>query len=263
MFSKIIKSFLGLLGIRVVRDSKYLSLVKLVERHRKILSILEMTISPDSRTKLLELLPKSNSQTGQDLFALVCNNFKRNGFYIEIGATDGVRISNTLILAKEYAWTGILCEPSLFWKESLIQNRSESRIETKCCWNQSGVFLDFLESNEKELSTISRFSSSDNYKKIRKRGSKYKVETISMLDMLLQNQAPKIVDFLSIDTEGSEFWILKDFPFNEYRFNCVVVEHNFGKHKSDILKLFTDAGYSQVCEDVSAQDFWFVPRTLL
>jgi Methyltransferase FkbM domain len=38
--------------------------------------------------------------------------------------------------------------------------------------------------------------------------------------------APKEVDLLSVDTEGSEFDILQAFPFDEYNFGFVCVEHH-------------------------------------
>lgn len=259
MIVKALKRFLKFYNIRLVRNDSFQTMANLMDRHRKEISVIEMTDNLQSRKLLLDLLPNSKSQTGQDLFALLKNNFKLGGYYVEIGATDGVGISNTLILAQEFQWSGILCEPSSFWREGLLKNRPESRIDTRCCWNTTGDFLEFLESDEKELSTIESFSSSDSYRKIRKRGHSYMVETISLEDLLLQNKAPMIIDFLSIDTEGSEFSILRDFPFDKYKFNCVVIEHNFGPHKSDILDIFLRAGYLPICESVSAQDFWFIP----
>lgn len=224
----------------------------------KTLSICELTEDLYSRKRLLELLTKSNSQIGQDLFALVSSNFKLGGYYVEIGATDGVGISNTLLLAREFEWNGILCEPSHFWKQDLLTNRPESEIDTRCCWSTSGTFVEFFESDEKELSTIYEFKSLDRYRKERRQGKKYVVETVSLEDLLIQNNAPKVVDFLSIDTEGSEFLILKNFPFDKYIFKSVVVEHNFGNNMNEIQNIFTEAGYSQVCENVSSQDFWFI-----
>jgi hypothetical protein len=38
--------------------------------------------------------------------------------------------------------------------------------------------------------------------------------------------APKIIDYLSLDVEGHEFEILKNFPFEEYKIRCITVEHN-------------------------------------
>ncbi len=258
---RLINSLLTHFDVRIVRNSRFKPAADLLQRYRKEIVIMEMTQNPKMRSILLNLLNKSNSQTGQDLMALLLNDFKSDGYFVEIGATDGVGISNTLILAVEYQWKGILCEPGSFWKKDLIKNRPESIIETRCCWNKSGEFLEFLESDEKELSTIEKFSSSDNYRKIRKRGHKYIVETVSLEDLLLENSAPECIDFLSIDTEGSEFFILKDFPFDKYQFKFVVVEHNFGPHKTAILDIFIRAGYSLICEDISAQDYWFVPTS--
>jgi FkbM family methyltransferase len=260
MIAKLINSLLSVFDIRLVRNSQNSSAADLLQRYRKEICILEMTRDPEIRAVLFNLLDKSQSQTAQDLMALLQNDFKMGGFFVEIGSTDGVGISNTLILEREFSWTGILCEPGSFWIKALKKNRPNSIIVTKCCWSVSGKFLEFLESNEKELSTIAQFSTNDSYRKIRKQGYKYMVETVSLEDLLKENNAPATIDFLSVDTEGSEFFILKDFPFDKYSFRFAVVEHNFGPHRLDILEIFSNAGYSQVCENVSAQDFWFVPK---
>ena len=47
-------------------------------------------------------------------------------------------------------------------------------------------------------------------------GAKYKVETISLNDMLELHNAPLIIDYLSIDTEGSEYEILSCLDFELY-----------------------------------------------
>ena len=118
-----------------MRNSRFKPAADLLQRYRKEIVIMEMTQNPKIRSILLNLLNKSNSQTGQDLMALLLSNFKSEGYFVEIGATDGVGISNTLILAVEYQWKGILCEPGSFWKKDLIKNRwgrivSRSKFET-------------------------------------------------------------------------------------------------------------------------------------
>ena len=45
----------------------------------------------------------------------------------------------------------------------------------------------------------------------------------------------KIIDYLSIDTEGSEYRILKAFNFERYTFRCITVEHNQTKNRDLIL----------------------------
>ena len=59
-----------------------------------------------------------------------------------------------------------------------------------------------------ELSTIDLFSNSDMHSQMRKQGRKYQVKTISLEDLLDKYDAPLVIDYLSIDTEGSEFEIL-------------------------------------------------------
>ena len=115
------------------------------------------------------------------------------------------------------SWKGILCEPARIWHAELKRNRNVN-IDTRCVWSQSGVTIDFNEATVAALSTINSFSSSDYHSEARQKGVTYKVETISLNDLLSKYNAPAHIDYLSIDTEGSEFEILKTFDFNKYRF---------------------------------------------
>ena len=47
-----------------------------------------------------------------------------------------------------------------------------------------------------------------------------------MRSILQMHMAPSVIDYLSLDVEGHEYEILKDFPFDEYKFRCITVEHN-------------------------------------
>lgn len=105
-----------------------------------------------------------------------------------------------------------MAEPAKIWHQSLENNRS-AFIEKDCIWNVTGENLLFNEVRDKnhngELSTINSFSDKDIHKKSRKKGSaKYEVSTITLYDVLKKFDAPKTIDYLSIDTEGSEFEIL-------------------------------------------------------
>ena len=71
----------------------------------------------DIRSHYLDFAEKidavhSYAQIQQDLFILCELNFKRNGFFVEFGATDGIKLSNTYLLEKEFGWTGVLVEPA-------------------------------------------------------------------------------------------------------------------------------------------------------
>ncbi|MEL6721375.1 MAG: hypothetical protein AAFP82_21930 [Bacteroidota bacterium] len=82
-----------------------------------------MALPEIQKTKLLQLLPSSKAQLKQDLFVLSQLNFKKEGYFVEFGATDGVQLSNTYLLEKSFAWKGILAEPARCWQEQLQQNK--------------------------------------------------------------------------------------------------------------------------------------------
>lgn len=206
---------------------------------------------------LAEYLPKSRSQLRQDLFVLGSLGFPRAGFFVEFGATDGVGLSNSYLLETEFGWDGILAEPARSWSKALSENRS-CAIDTRCVWSETGAKLSFNETNELELSTIDIFSDSDGHAGARERGQVYEVETVSLLDLLQSHSAPKIIDYLSIDTEGSELEILGSFDFARYSFRVITVEHNFTPQRRKIKRLLEKRGYRRVHEDVSQWDDWYV-----
>lgn len=204
-----------------------------------------------------DLLKKSKAQMRQDIFVLTELNFKRNGYFVEFGATNGIDASNTYLLEKEYNWQGILADAGAIWHNRLKTNRNV-HIETKCVWRESNARLDFNETNTAEISTINSFSSCDSLSESRKNGKIYSVETISLIDLLKKYNAPKNIDYLSIDTEGSEFEILNSFDFDEFRFSVITCEHNFTPSREKVNSLLTRHGYIRKFENLSKWDDWYV-----
>ncbi|MDA9008507.1 FkbM family methyltransferase [Alphaproteobacteria bacterium] len=202
---------------------------------------------------------ESQSQLLQDLFALTVSDQKRNGFFVEFGATNGITLSNTHLLEKSFSWTGILAEPARGWHERLSQARPGSKIIHDCVWKESGAKLNFRETDEGELSSIVEYVGSDGHKKSRDRGyQEYEVTSISLNDLLGRCEAPHEIDFISIDTEGSEFEILNAFDFSNYRFNAMAVEHNFSENEERINQLLEAHYYKRVLKEMSAWDAWYV-----
>ena len=213
-----------------------------------------------SRTQEKVLLRHSKSQLGQDLLGLSVSGLDKPGFFVEFGAADGVALSNSHILEKHFGWTGILCEPSTGWHEALKKNRS-CNIDTRCVYSVSGEKISFSENYLGELSAITAFVEPNANGVLKRTTSSYVVETVSLLDLLKFHNAPKFIDFLSIDTEGSEFEILEKFDFQSYRFGAICVEHNFADTRGKINKLLLASGYVQVYKDLSDFDDWYVHDT--
>jgi len=47
------------------------------------------------------------------------------------------------------------------------------------------------------------------------------------MDLLKKHNSPKVIDYISIDTEGSEWEIIKNFDFDKYTFLTITIEHNY------------------------------------
>jgi len=64
--------------------------------------------------------------------------------------------------------------------------------------------------------------------------------------ILIECGAPKNIDYWSLDTEGSELAILKSFPFDDFSFGLLTVEHNWLPIREEIRAFLAERGYSRV-----------------
>jgi FkbM family methyltransferase len=252
----------ALWGIGLIRSQVLAQLQKTNSYH----SIARWTKGASSKNPMvdfvLENFSESFAQLQQDLVALWLKNKifgkESQGYFVEFGATNGIDLSNSYLVETEFSWTGILAEPARVWEKELRLNRANSVIETLCVWKESDSWLTFNETDEPELSTVDSFSDKDSHSNTRQAGKKYEVLTISLNDLLRKHQAPKYIDYLSIDTEGSEFEILNAFNFDEFSIGIITVEHNYTPQRELIFALLTSHGYKRKHENISAWDDWYV-----
>lgn len=208
------------------------------------------------RREAVAALRASQSQLGQDIFVLERLGWKRGGFFVEFGATDGRTLSNSWLLEKQFGWKGILAEPGRVWRKQLEQSGRSAALEFDCVWNRTGEVLTFAETSFAELSTIGDFSGRGDHNRLGART--YEVRTIALNDMLEKHGAPAEMDYLSIDTEGSELTILESLDFARFRFRVITVEHNFMPDRERIHALLTSHGYERQAEAQSQYDDWYV-----
>jgi hypothetical protein len=76
--------------------------------------------------------------------------------------------------------------------------------------------------------------------------------------VLNYHNAPKHIDFLSVDTEGSEFEILNAFDFSQHSFGASCVEHNFSGNRERVTALLLSNGYCLVYQNLSDFDDWII-----
>lgn len=202
-----------------------------------------------------------NGQTMQDAWILYETKHKSGGYFVDFGATDGMHINNSYILEKEYGWNGIVAEPNPVWHSSLLSSRSCS-VCLDCVWTETGMELEFLSTELPELSTIKGFGEDDEHFIRRMSHSVIKTKTISLTDLLKKYNAPFNIDYLSIDTEGTELDILSSF-FNEssstYNIDYITVEHNYVNGiRNNIHNLLSSYGYQRKFASISRWDDFYM-----
>jgi FkbM family methyltransferase len=201
------------------------------------------------------------SQVDQDLFVLYSLSWKRGGYFVEFGATNGVDLSNTYLLEKDFGWTGILAEPAKVWHTDLVSNRSAT-VDFDCVWKESGQSLPFAVAESAEFSTLGVFSEADAHNKTRKTANWQPVKTVSLNDLLDRHGAPAVIDYLSIDTEGSELEILNAFDFGRHTFSVITCEHNYSNQRKNIYDLLVSNNYVRVFDGLSRWDDWYVHASI-
>lgn len=204
----------------------------------------------------LQHATESRGQFLQDLWVAFETQGMRDGFFVEFGATDGVKFSNTYYLENELGWTGILAEPGRVWHDALTRSR-QCKIDKRCVWKESGHTVVFNEAPVAVHSTIDQYSEQDGLAATRKDGVKYEVETVSLNDLLTFHNAPRRIDYLSIDTEGSEVDILSALDFDKWDIRFITVEHNHTERRQEIVNLLGPKGYRRKFRHISNVDDWY------
>ena len=169
-----------------------------------------------------------SSQSGQDKFinSFIFKNIK-NGFFVEIGAYDGVLGSNCLFFERYLGWDGIAVEPSPS-QFNLLKNNRKCRCINKAISNKKEVieFVDVIE-GKTQMSGINKdfYSSTLEYlnKDQRTKFNKINIETSTFSEVLADTFH---IDYLSIDVEGYEKDILESIDFNKYKVKVLSVENN-------------------------------------
>jgi len=207
------------------------------------------------------------SQLGQDILALAVFGTIKPGFFVEFGGLDGIENSNTFLLETSYGWQGILAEPGKIFHTPLAENR-KCLIDHRAVADRTGMTLEFKETNiELGLSGLTGyFHPNDRHTANRKNssGQVYDVTTVSLDDLLDHHGAPDHIQYLSVDTEGSELEILKNFNFSRRHIGMITVEHNYVVANRDEIRLLLEAqGYHRVLTNRSHWDDWYLHSDIL
>jgi FkbM family methyltransferase len=188
------------------------------------------------------------SENGSDWWALNSRGKWNDGYFVDVGASDGITASNTYLLEKFYKWKGICVDPNPSTLKSMCGAR-DVYLSDLCVYKESGKILNF-----KFLADQSKFygwnqrSGLDGHisDQISVKMNDHKVFTITLTDLLDLANAPKIVDYISIDVEGSEIEVLQGLDFSKYDVRMLSIEYENEDNRSKINWLMSRNNYNRV-----------------
>ena len=165
----------------------------------------------------------SFAQLEQDLWVL--DHVQGPGFYLEIGAADGVKISNTLLLERQ-GWTGLSVDPfPTNW------NFRRNPVATCAVWDKEA---DVTFRCAGELGGIDHCIGL--HREAVKGCETRTLRTVHIADLLRDHCVPRRIHYMSLDVEGSELDILRAFPWDKHQVELITVEHNFEEPKRSMIR---------------------------
>ncbi len=152
-----------------------------------------------------------HSMSGQDKWVLETLNFKTNGFFVDLGAMDGITYSNTYTLEKDYSWTGICVENSLVHWNSLVTARTSNNFY-KTIYSYHGQCL--IDENGKIVTE----------------GTGTTVDCVTFDDIMVEDGYTGLIDYLSVNLGGREEDVILTIDLSKYEFQLISVQVN--RHKT-------------------------------
>lgn len=194
------------------------------------------------------------SQVGQDKWVDDFFKSKKGGYFLDIGAYDGINLSNTYYLEKELGWGGICIEADSDSYRSLLKNRNCEKINAAVS----------------NINGSTSFSPSGLTGRITNNGE-YTIPTFTIEKILKTFDSPKIIDYISLDIEGHESIALEKFPFSTHEFILMTVEHNLylgsDVNKKKIKEILSGNGYVIYKENIEDRGYkfedWYINKSFL
>lgn len=193
---------------------------------------------------------KFYSQDGQDEFLSKLFKNKRNGVFLDIGAYDGVKFSNTYFLENSLGWKGICIEPNPKVFEELTKNRNCICLN-HCISEEKGSFKFLSVSGYGQmLSGLLHFLDPKHLQRIDESikqhgGSKTVIDLPSVpVKAILEDHDISKIDYCNIDVEGGELSVLKSIDFSKVKIKVFTIENNYGS--KDIHNFLKKVGYLKI-----------------
>ncbi|MEL6545961.1 MAG: FkbM family methyltransferase, partial [Myxococcota bacterium] len=161
---------------------------------------------------------------------------------------------------QDYGWNGILVEPNRSFHASITSERSSS-LDPRAATDGQTKEVRFEEDAHDGM--YSRVASSNVEAEENTGTVDYVVPAASLEQILNDHNAPAWIDYLSIDTEGTELDVLAGVDWSAREFGFLTIEHNFAPGKEAALDtVLALKGYRRVLRALSEMDSWYVHSRL-
>ncbi len=176
------------------------------------------------------------------------------GTYLEVGAHNGLELSNCAFFDLEQKWSGVCVEPIPSVFEQLVKNRPNAKCIEAAVWTENTTkkfqvikgYSEMLSGFKDTYDPQHDWRIKNEVAQFNQEVEEISVSCICINDLLfdLTNDGKCGIDLLSIDTEGSESAILKALNYDKYKVRAIIMENNYDDE--DIRRFLVSKGYQQV-----------------
>jgi FkbM family methyltransferase len=178
------------------------------------------------------------SQARQDEVILKLLRNKTMGFFVDLAANDATVLSNTYALERHYGWKGLCIEPNPAYWYNLTHYRNRCQIVGAVMGERRMEQVHFKYVDKEHGGIVGTgFDNGPRHQKW-----SLKEYTVTLKEVFERTNPPAVIDYLSLDVEGAEYFIMKDFPFDLYTFRCMTIE----RPKDALKALLEQHGYKNI-----------------
>jgi FkbM family methyltransferase len=184
------------------------------------------------------------AQHGEDRWFETFFKRRTSGFFVEVGAYDGVVLSNSYFF-ETIGWLGVLVEPDPIKAALCRKNRPKSRV-FECAAVASGAPSEVTFYKVDQGPVYSTINMTDKHRnRLVNDGLRFHETRVRAmtLDAILESAGAIDVDFMTIDVEEGELEVLNGFDILRWRPKAVMVETNARFRKAEIKCYFVEHGY--------------------
>eukprot|EP00536_Pseudo-nitzschia_multiseries_P007314 jgi/Psemu1/195396/e_gw1.171.5.1 len=187
------------------------------------------------------LLPtdqKFYSQARQDEVILSLLKNKTKGYFVDLAANDATTLSNSYALERFFGWRGLCIEPNPEYWYSLTHARKNCQLVGAVVGRKRMEQVDFRFDGLEHGGIVGE--GFDNGSRLKRYSTKE--YTVSLFEIFQKFDVPKVIDYMSLDIEGAEEFIMEDFPFTEYLIRILTIER-----PTNTLRTYLEShGYKQI-----------------